>query len=180
MDAATFWSWRWTSEAHADNKRPLGFMSEKDYNGVVDNLRLADGNLFSMPITLDISQDEITKLSIKPGARIALQDFRDDRNLGILNVEDVYRPDKKKEAEKVFGGDEEHPAIRYLFGTAKDFYVGGKVEAIDRLMHYDYVALRYSPAELRLHFDKLGWSRVVAFQTRYLSSSATDRCSSQS
>jgi len=81
-------------------------------------------------------------------------------------VEDVYKPDKEKEAKEVFGGDPEHPAIKFLFNTTKDYYVGGKVEAIDRLMHYDYVGLRYSPAELRLHFDKLGWSRVVAFQTR--------------
>ena len=120
-----------------------------------------------MPITLDVSKEEIGKLGIKPGARIALRDFRDDRNLAILTVEDVYKPNKQREAEKVFGGDEEHPAIRYLFNTAKEYYVGGKIEAIDRLMHYDYVALRFSPAELRLHFDKLGWSRVVAFQTRY-------------
>jgi len=145
----------------------VGFMSQKDYDGVVDKLRLADGNLFSMPITLDVSTEEIELLGIKPKARIALRDFRDDRNLAILTVEDIYRPDKNKEALNVFGGDEEHPAIRYLFNTAKEYYVGGKIEAIDRLMHYDYVALRFSPAELRLLFDKLGWSRVVAFQTRY-------------
>jgi len=133
---------------------------------VVDNLRLADGNLFSMPITLDVSKEQIDKLGIKPGARIALRDCRDDRNLAILTVDDVYRPDKQKEAQKVFGGDEEHPAIRYLFNKAKEYYVGGRIEAIDRLMHYDYVDLRFSPAELRSHFGKLGWSRVVAFQTR--------------
>jgi sulfate adenylyltransferase len=73
---------------------------------------------------------------------------------------------RAKEAKEVFGGDEEHPAIKYLFTQANEFYVGGKIEAIDRLMHYDYVDLRYSPAELRSHFDKLGWSKVVAFQTR--------------
>jgi sulfate adenylyltransferase len=83
----------------------------------------------------------------------------------------------------VFGGDEEHPAIRNLFDRAKEYYVGGKIEAIDKLMHYDYVDLRCelhiksqrratktgdtdSPAELRAYFDKLGWSKVVAFQTR--------------
>jgi len=134
---------------------------------VVDNLRLADGNLFSIPITLDVSKEEIDKLGIKPGARIALRDCRDDRNLAILTVDDVYKPDKQKEAQKVFGGDEEHPAIRYLYNMAREYYVGGKIEAIDRLMHYDYVDLRFSPAELRSHFNKLGWSRVVAFQTRY-------------
>ncbi|KAF1983832.1 sulfate adenylyltransferase [Aulographum hederae CBS 113979] len=143
-----------------------GFMSEKDYNGVVENNRLADGNLFSMPICLDLSKATIDDVGVKPGARLALRDFRDDRHLGIITVEDVYQPDKKKEAQEVFGGDEEHPAIKYLFTQTQEYYVGGKIEAIDRLMHYDYVALRYSPAELRLHFDKLGWSRVVAFQTR--------------
>ncbi|KUJ14352.1 ATP sulfurylase [Mollisia scopiformis] len=143
-----------------------GFMNEKDYNGVVENNRLADGNLFSMPITLDVSQEQIEEIAIKPGARITLRDFRDDRNLAIINIEDVYQPDKKIEAQKVFGGDDEHPAVKYLFHTARDFYVGGKLDAINRLEHYDYVALRYTPAELRLHFDKLGWSKVVAFQTR--------------
>ncbi|KAJ9630785.1 Sulfate adenylyltransferase [Taxawa tesnikishii (nom. ined.)] len=145
-----------------------GFMNEKDYNGVVENNRLADGNLFSMPINLDLNKETIDSLGIKAGARITLRDFRDDRNLAIMTVDDVYQPDKEKEAREVFDkdGDHAHPAIKYLFNTAGDYYVGGKLDAIDRLMHYDYVALRYTPAELRLHFDKLGWSKVVAFQTR--------------
>lgn len=66
----------------------------------------------------------------------------------------------------MFGGDDEHPAVKYLLQTVQQYYIGGKVDAISRLNHYDYVALRYTPAELRVHFDKLGWSRVVAFQTR--------------
>ncbi|KAI4175089.1 MAG: hypothetical protein LQ343_001850 [Gyalolechia ehrenbergii] len=143
-----------------------GFMNEKDYNEVVVNLRLADGNLFSMPICLDLSQNAVDETKMKAGSRITLRDFRDDRNLAILTVDDIYKPDKAKEAKEVFGGDEEHPAIKYLFNTAGEYYVGGKVEAINRLNHYDYVALRYTPAELRTHFDKLGWLRVVAFQTR--------------
>ncbi|KAK2808201.1 Sulfate adenylyltransferase [Emmonsiellopsis sp. PD_5] len=143
-----------------------GFMNEKDYNGVVSDVRLADGNVFSIPITLDLSAADIQDLGVKPGARVTLRDFRDDRNLAILTVDDVYRPDKQKEADLVFGGDDEHPAIKYLFSKAQEFYVGGKVEAVNKLNHYDYVGLRFTPAELRSHFDKLGWSRVVAFQTR--------------
>ncbi len=87
-------------------------MSEKDYNwwvvqyngvldlvsdhlpSVVDNLRLADGNLFSIPICLDLSKQTIDENGIESGARITLRDLRDDRNLGILTVEDVYKPDK--------------------------------------------------------------------------------------
>jgi sulfate adenylyltransferase len=143
-----------------------GFMNERDYNGVVDNLRLADGALFSIPICLDVDEKQIKLKKIVPGARITLRDFRDDRNLAILTVDDVYRPDKKKEAKEVFGGDEEHPAVEYLFEQMEDFYIGGKIQAVNRLNHYDYVALRYTPAELRSHFNKLGWTRVVAFQTR--------------
>jgi len=95
-----------------------------------------------MPICLDVSQQDIDNYGIKPSARIVLRDLRDDRNLAILTVDDVYRPDKNKEATEVFGGDEEHPAIKVLRQDIKEFYVGGKLEAIDRLMHYDYVALR--------------------------------------
>jgi sulfate adenylyltransferase len=145
---------------------PTGFLNQKDYDGVVADNRLADGNLFSIPITLDVSQETIDAQGVKPSARIALRDFRDDRNLAIITVEDVYRPDKEREAREVFGGDPEHPAVKYLNEDVHEFYVGGKIEAIDRLEHYDYVGLRYTPAELRLHFDKLGWSKVVAFQTR--------------
>ncbi|SPN99761.1 probable sulfate adenylyltransferase [Cephalotrichum gorgonifer] len=144
-----------------------GFLNEKDYNGVVKENRLASGVLFSMPINLDVDQATIDKLSIKPGARITLRDFRDDRNLAILTVEDVYRPDKALEAREVFGSEDTlHPGINYLFNTAKEFYVGGKLEALSRLEHYDFLDLRYTPAELRAHFEKLGWQRVVAFQTR--------------
>ena len=143
-----------------------GFMNEKDYNGVVEKLRLSDGALFSMPICLDVTKQHIERLKIKPGARVTLRDFRDDRNLAILTVDDVYKPDKEKEAKEVFGGDPEHPAVKFLMESTQEYYVGGKVQAVNRLQHYDYMALRYTPAELRLHFDKLGWTRVVAFQTR--------------
>lgn len=61
---------------------------------VVENLRLVDGNLFSMPICLDVSKETIGELSIKAGARVTLRDFRDDRNLAIITVEDVYKPNK--------------------------------------------------------------------------------------
>lgn len=71
-----------------------GFMNQKDYNGVVENLRLVDGNLFPMPICLDIGKETIEQLGVKPGARITLRDLRDDRNLAIITVEDIYQPDR--------------------------------------------------------------------------------------
>jgi sulfate adenylyltransferase len=64
------------------------------FDSVVEKNRLADGNLFSIPITLDLSEEQIAKLGVKPGARLTIRDFRDDRNLAIITVEDVYKPDK--------------------------------------------------------------------------------------
>jgi len=64
------------------------------FHSVVEQNRLADGNLFSMPITLDLSKEQIEEIGVKPGARITIRDFRDDRNLAIITVEDVYKADK--------------------------------------------------------------------------------------
>lgn len=69
-------------------------MNEQDWRGVCENCRLADGNLFSMPITLDISQQTVSDSNLQAGSRITLRDFRDDRNLAILTIDDIYRPDK--------------------------------------------------------------------------------------
>ncbi|KAJ3791103.1 hypothetical protein GGU10DRAFT_301906 [Lentinula aff. detonsa] len=144
-----------------------GFMNERDYKSVVDTLRLADGILFPMPITLDVSKARLDELKISPGSRLALRDPRDDEALAILAVEDIYIPDRVKEAEKVFGADDPaHPSVAYLRNRVQDYYVGGTVQAIQAPNHFDYVALRYTPAELRSHFKKLAWRKVVAFQTR--------------
>ncbi|KAI0692602.1 ATP-sulfurylase [Cytidiella melzeri] len=144
-----------------------GFMNEADYKSVVDTLRLADGHLFAMPITLDVSQEDIAAKGIAPGARLVLRDPRDDQALAVLTVDDIYQPDKVKEAEQVFGADDPaHPAVAYLRSKVNDYYVGGKLQAIQPPTHFDYVALRYTPAELRAHFQKVAWRKVVAFQTR--------------
>lgn len=144
-----------------------GFMNEKDYTSVVESLRLSDGVLFPMPITLDVSREDINRLSLAPGVRLALRDPRGDEALAILTVEDIYSPDQVKEAIHVFGADDPaHPSVAYLRNRVKEFYVGGKVQAIQVPTHFDYVALRYTPAQLRAHFQKLSWRKVVAFQTR--------------
>ncbi|PSR98931.1 hypothetical protein PHLCEN_2v4251 [Hermanssonia centrifuga] len=144
-----------------------GFMNEADYKSVVETLRLADGALFPMPITLDISQEDIANKFIVAGARVALRDPRDDEVLAIITVDDIYRPDQVKEAINVFGADDPaHPSVAYLRNNVKDYYIGGKLQAIQPPIHFDYVALRYTPTELRAHFKKVAWRKVVAFQTR--------------
>lgn len=140
-----------------------GFLTEKDYLSVVNDSRLADGTLWTIPITFDV--DEKFAQNVSANQRIVLlQD--DEIPLAILTVKDIYQPDKKLEAKKVFRGDPEHPAINYLFNTAGAYYIGGSLEAIQLPQHYDYPGLRKTPAQLRLEFQSRQWDRIVAFQTR--------------
>jgi len=141
-----------------------GFMTEADYNGVVDNMRLASGSLWPMPINLDVSQEFAEK--IEPGTDIALRD-QEGVILAILSVTDKWSPDKKHEAEKVFGADDlAHPAVNYLHNVAGPVYLGGPITGIQPPTHYDFRARRDTPNELRAFFRKMGWRRIVAFQTR--------------
>lgn len=141
-----------------------GFLNEKDYNSVVENLHLSNGLLWPIPINLDVTNDYSNTLKV--GERIVLRDLRDDAPLAILTIEDKYIPDKLKEAKLVFRGDPEHPAVKYLNDQVNDVYLGGSVQAINLPVHYDYTNLRFTPAQLRSEFNKLGWTRIVAFQTR--------------
>ncbi len=141
-----------------------GFLSEADYDGVVDNMRLADGTLWPMPITLDVKADYADTIEI--GQDIALRD-QEGVILGTMTVTDKWTPNKSKEAEKVFGADDQaHPAVNYLHNTAGEVYLGGPVTGIQQPVHYDFRARRDTPNELRAYFRKMGWRKVVAFQTR--------------
>ncbi|MEL6171317.1 MAG: bifunctional sulfate adenylyltransferase/adenylylsulfate kinase, partial [Pseudomonadota bacterium] len=141
-----------------------GFLSEEDYNGVVDNMRLADGALWPMPVTLDVSKEFAD--SVELGQDIALRD-QEGVILATMTVTDRWTPDKAHEAEKVFGAnDEAHPAVNYLHNTAGEVYLGGPVTGIQQPIHYDFRGRRDTPNELRAYFRKLGWRKVVAFQTR--------------
>ncbi len=141
-----------------------GFLGKKDYESVVTKMRLASGVLWPIPVTLDVS--EAFAENIQAGDRIALRDL-EGVIIATLDVSDIWIPDKKAEAESVFGtADETHPAVHYLNNIAYPVYVGGKLRGVEAPMHYDFKHLRNSPAELREQFRKLGWRKVVAFQTR--------------
>src|SRR5210317_836325 len=141
-----------------------GCLSQADYDGVVKNMRLADGTLWPIPITLDVSQKFAG--TVKTGDKIALRD-QEGVILATLDISDAYTPDKHIEAEHVFGADDAaHPSVNYLHNIAGPVYLGGKVTGIQQPVHYDFRARRDSPNELRSYFRKLGWRRVVAFQTR--------------
>jgi sulfate adenylyltransferase len=141
-----------------------GFLNKGEYETVRDDMRLADGSLWPIPINLDVNEDFSSKLSA--GQQIALRDL-EGVILATLEVGDIWTPDKSLEAEKVFGADDSaHPSVAYLHEQAGDVYVGGKITGLERPQHYDFRARRDSPNELRSTFRKLGWRRVVAFQTR--------------
>ncbi len=141
-----------------------GFMSQADYEGVVREMRLADGTLWPMPVTLDVSEKFAE--GVEPGQDIALRD-QEGVILAILSVTDKWVPEKAVEAEGVFGADDlAHPAVNYLHNVAGPVYLGGAVTGIQPPVHYDFKARRDTPNELRAFFRKLGWRKVVAFQTR--------------
>ena len=141
-----------------------GFLSEADYNGVVENMRLADGQLWPMPITLDVSEDFAA--SLEAGQDIALRD-QEGVILATMTVTDNWVPNKALEAEKVFGADDDaHPAVNYLHNQAGKVYLGGPITGIQQPVHYDFKARRDTPNEMRAYFRKMGWRKVVAFQTR--------------
>ncbi len=141
-----------------------GFLTRRDYEAVLTDMRLADGTLWPMPITLDVSiafAEHITQ-----GQRIALRD-PEGVVLAVLEVTDVWQPDKVQEAHAVFGSDDAtHPGVHYLLHKTQAVYIGGPVMGIQPPVHYDFRHLRDTPRELRDKFRKRGWRRVVAFQTR--------------
>ena len=142
-----------------------GFMTRADYEGVCHDMRLVNGTLWPMPITLDMTEEFAKKLT--PGrSRIALRDA-EGVMLAALNVEEVWQPDRKAEAKAVFNSTSSaHPGADYTINKANPWYVGGTLEGCQIPSHYDFRNLRLTPAEVRAEFARVGWRRVVAFQTR--------------
>ena len=141
-----------------------GFMTRADYEPVCRDMRLASGVLWPMPITLDVTREFADKLG--DAKRIALRD-QEGVNLAILDVEDRWEPDRDAEARAVFGSaDKLHAGANYVLNRANPIYIGGRVHGLEAPRHYDFRHLRLTPRDLRDQFEKLGWQRIVAFQTR--------------
>jgi len=141
-----------------------GFMGRKDYESVCSTMRLADGTLWPMPITLDVPEAFATTLT--PGASVALRDA-EGVMLAVLRVEDVWAPDRLAEVQAVYGStNKEHPGVAAILDRSHPWVVGGRIEGLQLPTYYDYKELRQTPSELRDEFAKAGWTRVVAFQTR--------------
>jgi len=141
-----------------------GFMTRADYDGVCQNMHLKSGVIWPMPITLDVT--EAFAKTLKQGDKVALRDA-EGVMLAVLNVEDVWQPDRNAEAQMVFGTTSPaHPGVDYLLNRGHAWYVGGKLEGLQGPSHYDFKSLRLTPGELRNELSRLGWRKVVAFQTR--------------
>ena len=141
-----------------------GFLNEDEYKSVCENMCLTNGELWPIPINLDVSEN--FSQCIESGEEIALRD-PEGVILAILSVEDIWFPDKDFEANNIFGSNNlEHPGVKYLKQKAGPVYIGGSVTGLNKPTFYDFRNLRDTPNELRKKFNELGWSRIVAFQTR--------------
>ncbi len=141
-----------------------GFMVRSDYESVLDRMQLQDGTLWPVPICLDISRTKA--VALEAGQSVALRD-PEGFLLAILHIADIWPVDKDKESLRVYGTtDLSHPGVSYVFNTIKEYYIGGKLEVISQVLHFDFKQLRMTPAEVRQLYKKLGWKRIVGFQTR--------------
>ena len=141
-----------------------GFMVSEDYDSVVETMRLKNGLVWSLPITLPVGEEEAG--DIRVGEEIALADGT-GRILATMIVEDRYSYDKEHEAQQVFGTtNDEHPGVAAVY-RQKDVLLGGEVTLlVDDPNPKPFPEYHYGPRELRKVFAEKGWKRVVGFQTR--------------
>jgi len=137
------------------------FMGEQDYKNVVENMRLKNGMLWPMPITLPIDPSQ----GFRESMEVALTD-ENGQAIAIMTLLEIYTYDPMTEAQKVFGTtDESHPGVAALVKQPK-FYASGPIQLFKMPAYYDFPALRRTPSEVREELDKRQWKRIVAFQTR--------------
>ncbi|MFK7697329.1 sulfate adenylyltransferase [Paenibacillus sp. HJGM_3] len=140
-----------------------GFLEESDYRSVVDRMRLADGTVWSIPITLPIEEALANELSV--GEQVALKG-EDGVTYAILDVRSIYRVNLQDEAVKVFKtSDPEHPGVQKLLQRSP-VYIGGPVQVLNRPKPDKFQDYYFDPAETRKRFVQNGWKTVVGFQTR--------------
>jgi len=140
------------------------FMNRSDYDQVLKNMRLSTGELFPLPITLDVNKQFSEKLKL--GEEIVLLD-KEGFKVARMTIESIWEPDLNLESKLVYGTvDQVHPAVNYLFSLSNTVYIGGKVEKICMPNHYDYRDLRLNPRNVKKQFKDRGWDKIVAFQTR--------------
>lgn len=141
-----------------------GYLSEADYNSVLQRGRLTNGLLWPIPICLDVTQEFSGRLA--PDQYVALRD-KEGVLLAVMQVTDIWRPDKSLEAMQIYGvEDSRHPEVHYLLNNVHPVYLGGRIFGIELPVHYDFAHLRLTPRAAREAFDRAGWSRTLGAHTQ--------------
>ncbi|KEQ22348.1 sulfate adenylyltransferase [Paenibacillus tyrfis] len=141
-----------------------GFLGEQDYHSVVERMRLKDGTVWSIPITLAVEPQIASDFAI--GQEVALVGAQDGIIYGIIEVQSIYHVDQRKEALNVFKTDDEaHPGVQKLFSRPST-YIGGPIQVLNRPKPDKFEEFYYDPAVTRQLFSEKGWKSVVGFQTR--------------
>jgi sulfate adenylyltransferase len=140
-----------------------GYLGAADHRSVCEEMRLAGGELWPIPVVLNVPDELADRLSA--GDQVALRD-REGVMIAALSVDECYRRDLDAELEAVFGtADPSHTGVAQYLHRTRPWAVAGRIEALQLPVHYDYRDLRKTPAELRSLFASLDWRRVIAFQT---------------
>ncbi|MEW6457897.1 MAG: sulfate adenylyltransferase [Bacillota bacterium] len=145
-----------------------GFMNKAEWQGCVFDLKLPDGTMWPMPVTLSISAAELEASGIKEGSDVALIDRESGELYATMNIEEIYQIDKMAQAKEVFKTDdaEGHPGVAKTFAQG-EYNLGGPIKALNEGKYHEIYPKYYLyPAQTRALFESKGWSRVVAFQTR--------------
>jgi sulfate adenylyltransferase len=137
-------------------------MNQADYNSVLNDMSLADGTFWPMPITLDIPESVAQQLV--PGSYLALRD-PEGFMLAVITVEELWQPDRTAEAQVLFNSDDPaHPGVAHLLQQKGQYAVAGRLEGLSLPLRHDYPTLHLTPEELRKSFSRRGWRRIIAFQ----------------
>jgi len=140
-----------------------GFLREADYDAVLDRMRLVDGTVFPLPVTLSLAQWEADLW--REGQDMALRSSEGEL-VAVLHQPELFPYNRLVEAKMIFGtADSSHPGMKRLLAQGP-YHVGGRVSVVNLPKHLDFMPYRLTPAQTRQEFQRRGWSRVVGFQTR--------------